>query len=323
MTESQISLTGIKPTGRPHLGNYLGAMQPALEIAQDVTSVYFVANLHALTTVHDGTQLAHDTYDVAACWLACGLDPEKVTFFRQSDVPEISELYWILACFTGQGLLERAHAYKSAKADGRAINAGVFTYPVLMAADILAFRSTDIPVGQDQKQHVEIARDIALRFNHLYGEVLAVPNPIIREDVEVIPGLDGRKMSKSYDNTIPLFDTPKAIKKRVMSIVTDSTPLEDPKNPETCNVFALYRRLATPEQIDALAAQYRAGNFGWGDAKKALLAVMQERFSTANERYNALMADTAQIDAVFAHGAVRARERAGAVLADVKRAVGL
>ena len=316
-------LTGIKPTGQPHLGNYLGMIRPALQLAERQESFLFIADLHALTTMRDGARLRELVYEIAATWLALGLDPQRAIFFRQSDVPEIPLLNWVLACYTSQGQLERAHAYKAAKESGAEVNAGLFTYPVLMAADILAFRCTHVPVGRDQKQHVEIARDIALRFNHYHPEVLTVPGPVISEDVATVPGLDGRKMSKSYDNTIPIFGSRKEIEQRVLSVVTDSTPLEAPKDPDSSHLFALYRLLAPPEQSEDVARRLREGGYGWGHLKRALLEVLLHTFAGSRARYDELLADRAELDSLFARGADCAREVAAATLADVRRVTGL
>ncbi|MEQ8819335.1 MAG: tryptophan--tRNA ligase [Sumerlaeia bacterium] len=316
-------LTGVKPTGRPHLGNYFGSIKPSLELSKGRESFLFIADLHALTTLKDGVVLREMVYDVAATWLALGLNPDEIVFYRQSDVPEISELNWILSCYTAQGLLERAHAYKAARDAGQEVNAGLYTYPVLMSADILMFRSTHVPVGQDQRQHLEIARDIAQRFNHYHGEVLVLPDPIINDNVAVIPGLDGRKMSKSYDNTIPIFDSAKAIKEKVFSIVTDSTPLEEPKNPDANVLFKMYQLLAGESDAADVRAKLEAGGYGWGHLKKAVHGVIMDGFADARARYDHLMANRGELDAIFAQGAVKARAEAARTLDDVKRAVGL
>ncbi|MEJ2658105.1 MAG: tryptophan--tRNA ligase [Desulfobacterales bacterium] len=254
---TKIALTGIKPTGTPHIGNYLGMIKPALELVQRYQTLYFIADYHALTTERDPEKLKRQTYEAAAVWLALGLDPEKVVFFRQSDIPEVFELTWILACLTPKGLLNRAHAYKSTveenirqgKNTDDNINAGLFSYPVLMAADILLFGTHVVPVGQDQKQHVEIARDIAFGFNSHYGKVFTMPEVMTRRDVMSVPGVDGRKMSKAYRNTIPIFANDEVIRRQVMAIVTDSKPPEAPKDPETSNLFVLYRYFAPPEAV--------------------------------------------------------------------------
>lgn len=333
MTET-ITLTGIKPTGRIHLGNLLGAIRPALGLARDPNrqALYFIADYHALTTLRDPDELAELTRDVAATWIACGLDPERVLVYRQSDIPEVFELAWILACFTPKGWTNKAHAYKAAVQDNDAkgepdldagIEMGVYTYPILMAADILLFDTGVVPVGSDQKQHVEIARDIAQRINHAYGaELLAPPAPEIRDDVATVPGLDGRKMSKSYDNTIPIFAPPKRLKKLCNKIVTDSSPPEAPKDPETSNVFQLYRHFASADEARAMAERYRGG-IGWGEAKAALFEVLDRALAGPRARYDELMADPAQLDAILAEGARRARERARPVLDRVRAGIGI
>ncbi len=326
------SLTGIKPSGTPHLGNLLGSIRPALALVDRFDAFYFIADHHALTTVHDGARMRELTYDLAATWLALGLDPQRVTFYRQSDVPETFELAWMLSCFIGKGVLNRAHAYKDVVAknreagrdDDHGVNMGLFNYPVLMAADILLFSPDVVPVGQDQKQHVEIARDIAEAVNHALGaQLLKLPEPLIEDNVKTIPGLDGRKMSKSYDNVIPIFEQPKALRKHVMRIVTDSTPVEDPKDPDSCNVFALYRLFASAEQVDALAARYRAGGMGYGEAKQELYELLETQLSGPREQYEQLRQDTAHIDELLADGAQRARERALPVFDALRDAAGI
>jgi len=330
-------LTGIKPTGAPHVGNLLGAIRPALRLADEgLEALYFIADYHALTTVHPPDhkpeELRHMTYEVAATWLAMGLDPERVMFYRQSDVPEVFELAWVLSCFTSKGWMNKAHAYKDAIAKKAAagetdpdagINIGVYTYPVLMAADILAFDTDLVPVGKDQVQHIEIARDIAQRINSAYGgkEVLKLPKPKLEENAAIVPGTDGRKMSKSYDNTVPLFAQPKQMKKAINQIVTDSRPPEEPKEPEG-TIFEIFKAIASPEEIEALAARYRAG-IGWGDAKKALLDRLELEVGEARAKYDALMADTKQIDALLMTGAEKARKVARATLDRVRSATGI
>jgi tryptophanyl-tRNA synthetase len=326
------SLTGIKPSGTPHIGNLLGAIMPALTLVEHYDALYFIADHHALTTVHDRERMVELTRDLAATWLALGLDPEHVTFYRQSDVPELFELSWMLSCFIGKGVLNRAHAYKDMVARNReagrdddfGVNMGLFTYPVLMAADILLFSSDVVPVGQDQKQHVEIARDIADAVNHALGaQLLKLPEPQIQEAVRTIPGLDGRKMSKSYDNVIPIFEQPKALRKLIMRIVTDSTPVEAPKEPETCNVFALYRLFASSEQCDGLAERYRAGGMGYGEAKQELFEVMDSQLAEPRERYMELRAHPERIDEILRDGGRRARALARPVIEAMREATGL
>lgn len=312
----KISLTGIKPTGTPHLGNFLGAIRPALSLTETYDTVYFIADYHALTTVHDGAEMNDNIHKVAATWLALGLDPQKGLFYKQSDIPEIFELSWALSCFTPKGFMNRAHAYKAKVEANRAenqdfdtnINMGLYCYPCLMDADILMFNADVVPVGKDQKQHVEFARDIAIRFNKQYGkDVFTVPEPLIQETTDVIPGLDGRKMSKSYDNTIEIFLEPKALKKKIGRIVTNSQGIEEKKDPDTCNVFRLYRLFATPEQTADLAEHYRAGGMGWGYAKGELQKVLEETFGAAREKYNDLMAHPERIDEILHAGAEKAR----------------
>ncbi len=324
-------LTGIKPTGSPHIGNYLGAIRPALALADDPknTAMYFIADYHALTTEHDPKSLDHQIREVAATWIACGLDPEKTLFYRQSDIPEIFELTWVLACFTSKGWMNKMHAYKAvlqAAADeeqAESVNVGIYTYPILMAADIVLFDTDLVPVGKDQQQHVEIARDMAQRVNHTYkAEVLKLPAAKIDEQTAVVQGLDGRKMSKSYDNTIPLFAPAKQLRKTVMKIVTDSTPPEAPKDPDKSLIFDLYKLFAKPEQIAELRARYLAG-IGWGDAKGALADVLEATFAGPRATYDELMADRARLDALLARGAERARDYAGPVLRRVRKAIGI
>jgi len=317
------SLTGIQPSGTVHIGNYLGAIVPAIEMAQQYErSLYFIADEHALTSVDDPAKLRGWVYDLAAAWLACGLDPQRTIFYRQSAVPEVFELAWILGCVTPKGLLDRAHAYKAALAEKKEVNVGIYIYPVLMAADIILFDTTSVPVGKDQKQHVEYARDIAQKFNRLYGEVLVAPEPVIREEVMIIPGIDGRKMSKSYGNVIPLFASADERRKLIMRIKTNSQPPEEPKDPESSDIFQLYRLFATTAQTEELRRRYAAG-IGWAEAKTALADVMEERLAPLRERYEALRADEAGLDRVLAQGAERARTIARATMARVRRAVGL
>jgi tryptophanyl-tRNA synthetase len=326
-------LTGIKPSGTPHIGNWLGAIRPGLQLADmpGTQAVYFIADYHALTAVHDAAALRHMTYDVAATWLAFGLDPRRTLLYRQSDIPEIFELSWILACFTTKGWMNKAHAYKAVvernQSDGHedvdvGVNIGLYTYPVLMAADILMFDTDLVPVGKDQVQHIEIARDIATRVNHLYGEVLRLPEAHTSDHVAIIPGLDGRKMSKSYDNVIPLFLSAKQLRKVINRIVTDSTPPEAPKDPESSHIFQIYRAVASEAQSRALAERYRTG-IGWGEAKAELFDVLDSALGPAREQYAALMADTAQIDRILADGAARARVIARSTLARVRAAIGV
>ncbi len=316
-------LSGIQPSGRLHLGNYFGMMKPAIELQDAGQAFLFIANYHALTTVTDPAQLRDATRDVALDFLACGIDPARTIFFRQSDVPEVTELTWLLSTVTPMGLLERCHSYKDKIARGIAPSHALFAYPVLMAADILAYQSNLVPVGRDQKQHVEVTRDIALKFNAAFGEVFAIPEPRIREDVAVVPGVDGQKMSKSYNNHIELFGDEKETRARIMRIVTDSTPLEDPKDPDTCNVFALYRLFATPGEREELAGRYRAGGFGYGTAKKALFERMWETLAPFRARRAALMRDPGFVEGVLEAGGAKARAEADLTLRKARRAMGL
>ncbi|MFT3928046.1 MAG: tryptophan--tRNA ligase [Myxococcales bacterium] len=320
----QRSLTGIKPTGTIHVGNYLGAIRPALRLAETYEStLYFIADYHALTTVNDRSALHTMIYDVAAAWLAAGLNPERTLLYRQSSLPEVFELTWILACLTATGQLERGHAYKDALAKGQAPNAGIFNYPVLMAADIVLYDTNVVPVGRDQKQHIEIARDLALRLNHVFGEgTLVVPEPVIQDEV-LVPGLDGQKMSKSYGNVIPLFGTQKELKKAVMSVVTGSESLEEPKQAEGTTVFTIYKQVAGEAKAAELSAKLAAGNYGWGHAKQDLLAAMESELGPMRERYQALRADEAGLDKILEHGAERARKIAQATLSRVRDVIGI
>ena len=316
-------LSGFQPSGTLHLGNYFGAMQPNLEFQKLGESYLFIADYHALTTSPDPEALRQRVFDVALDFLACGLDTDHTVFFRQSDVPCVTELMWILNTITTVGFLERAHSYKDKIAKGFMPNAGLFTYPVLMAADILLYQSDLVPVGKDQKQHLEITRDLAIRFNERYGEVFTVPEGHIAENVAVIPGLDGQKMSKSYNNTIPLFGAPKAIRKLVMSIVTDSKGLEDIKDPDTCNVAKLYKLLATDEQYADLCSKYRAGNFGYGHAKQALFEAIEAFFGPMRAKREEFAKDPGEVWNILNKGAERARITAEATMEKVRKAVGL
>lgn len=316
-------LSGIQPSGKLHIGNYFGMMKPAIELQEKGDAYLFIANYHALTTVTDPDSLRRDTVDVALDFLACGLDPNRTIFFRQSDVPEVMELTWLLSTVTPMGLLERCHSYKDKTAKGIAPSHALFSYPVLMAADILAYQSNIVPVGRDQKQHVEVTRDIAIKFNNQFGEVFTIPEPSIGEAVAVVPGIDGQKMSKSYNNHIELFGSEKETKKKIMSIVTDSTPLEDPKNPETCNVFALYRLFANAEQLTELEGLYRKGQYGYGDAKKKLLGMLWDYFEPFRNKRAELAANMDFVDSVLHKGAQQARAEACKTLDKARRAVGI
>ena len=331
MELKQIALTGIKPTGQPHIGNYLGMIKPALELAQDYQALYFIADYHALTTVKNKKELEDLTYQVTATWLALGLNPDDVIFYRQSDIPEVFELAWVLACFTAKGLLNRAHAYKAivddnlaaGREEDKAINVGLYTYPVLMAADILLFGTHVVPVGLDQQQHLEITRDIALIFNKNYRDVLVVPEAVIRKEVMTISGLDGRKMSKSYNNVIPFFAPSNQVRKQVMRIVTDSKRPEEPKDPEECNVFAIYRHFADANAVAAKQKLYLEGGLAYGDMKNELYELLETTFSAQREEYNALMENRSELDKVLENGAEKARDIAVPILAKVRKTVGV
>ncbi|OHV32581.1 MULTISPECIES: tryptophan--tRNA ligase [Pseudofrankia] len=332
----KVSLTGIKPTGDAHLGNYIGAIRPALELASRYESLYFIADYHALTSVRDRAQMASWTRSVAATWITLGLDPKQTIFYRQSDIPEVFELQWVLSCVTGKGLMNRAHAYKAARdrnaeaglADLDAgVNMGLFNYPVLMAVDILIMSADVVPVGQDQVQHLEYAADIAGSFNHLFGDVfsLKIPEAVTPpgESGRVLPGLDGRKMSKSYQNTIPLFAPEARLRKLVRSIKSDSTPVEAPKDPDSSAAFQLYENFAAPEDVADMRRRLEAGGTGWGELKNALFEELNTQLAPLRKRYEDLMAPDSEIDAILAEGAQRARERARPLLAGVRRAVGV
>ncbi len=327
----QIALTGIKPTGQPHIGNYLGMIKPALELAQDYQALYFIADYHALTTVKNKKELEDLTYQVTATWLALGLNPDNVIFFRQSDIPEVFELAWVLACFTSKGLLNRAHAYKTIVEDNvaagreedKGINTGLYTYPVLMAADILLYGSHVVPVGLDQQQHLEITRDVAMMFNNNYREVLVVPEAVIRKEVMTITGLDGRKMSKSYNNVIPIFAPSNQVRKQVMRIVTDSKRPEEPKDPDECNIFAIYRHFADANAVEAKRQLYIDGGLAYGDMKKDLFELLETTFSAQRDQYNLLMENRAELDKVLESGAEKARDIAVPIMRKVRKAVGL
>jgi tryptophanyl-tRNA synthetase len=315
-------LSGVQPSGKLHLGNYFGAVKQHIALQTEGQCFYFLADYHALTTIQDPGQLRENSRDAALDYLALGLDPAKAVFFRQSDVPEVTELTWILATVTNMGLLERAVSYKEKTQKGLEASVGLFTYPVLMAADILLYRSHFVPVGKDQVQHIEIAADIAGKFNRTYGEIF--PIPTFRLDVGAkVPGVDGQKMSKSYGNTIDIFAEGKPLKKAVMSIVTDSKPVADPKDPETCTVFALYSLVANEEEKTALAARYRAGGMGYGEAKTALLEKLDGYFGPFRERRKQLARNVDAVEDVLRDGARRARAEAQQTLALVREAVGM
>jgi tryptophanyl-tRNA synthetase len=315
-------LSGVQPSGKLHLGNYFGAIKQHIALQSEGECFFFIADFHALTTIQDGKQLAENVRDVAADYLALGLDPSKTAFFRQSDVPEVCELSWIFATLTGMGLLERAHSYKDKVERGIAPSVGLFTYPILMAADILIYRSNLVPVGKDQVQHIEMTRDMAGYFNQTYGEVFPLPNHRLDQGA-LVPGTDGKKMSKSYGNTIEIFAEGKPLKKTVMSIVTDSTPVEAAKDPEKCNVFLLYKLFATEAEQAELAGRYRAGGLGYGESKKLLLEKIEKAFDEPRRRRKEIVADAAYLDRVLRDGAERARSAAQSTMNVVRKAVGL
>lgn len=316
-------LSGIQPSGKLHIGNYFGMMRPALDLQESSDAFLFIANYHALTSLHDPAKLREFTLDVALDFLACGLDPARTVFYRQSDVPEVNELAWLLSIVTPMGLLERCHSFKDKTSRGIAASHGLFAYPVLMAADILSVNADLVPVGRDQKQHVEVTRDVAGKFNQLFGETFRIPKPVIRDEVAVVPGLDGQKMSKSYGNTIDLFAPSNTVRKRMMSIVTDSKGLADAKDPDTCNVFNLFRLFATDAEREALADRYRAGGMGYGDAKKALFELFEREMGPFRKRREELAANLDHVESVLRDGAARARAVVSQVLKSARVAVGL
>jgi tryptophanyl-tRNA synthetase len=328
----KVSLTGIKPTGILHIGNYFGAIKPALCLANEYDARYFIADYHALNTMKDPKELAANIREVAAGWLASGLDPEKVIFYRQSSIPETFELTTQLMAFTSKGLMNRAHAYKALVQENTekgedpdaGINMGHFTYPVLMAADILLFDSDVVPVGKDQVQHIEMAQDIAQAVNFNYKqEVLKIPQAAVQDSVAVVPGLDGRKMSKSYNNTIPLFAPEKQLRKLIMRIVTNSQSVEEPKDPESSQIYLLYKLFADPEEQATLAKRYCSGGMGWGEAKEELFRVVNRTLSPLRERFEAIMADSAALDTILERGAEKARPIAAATIRRFRKAAGL
>lgn len=329
----KVCLTGIKATGMPHLGNYVGAIRPAIEMANSglYDSYYFIADYHSLISIHDPKLMSCYTYEVAAAWLAMGLDPNKVTLYKQSDIPEILELHWITSCFTIKGLMNRAHAYKAVvqgneeheRDPDHGVNIGLYTYPVLMASDIMILKADVVPVGADQIQHIEIARDIATAFNHTYkSNKLKLPKAIVCEGNKLLPGLDGRKMSKSYGNHIPLFSSDKDLKKLINRITTDSSGPTEPKNPAESLIFNFYSEFATPEQTQMLKAAYLKG-IGWGEAKMELLSVLNKTLAEPREIYAELIANTAKIDRILEEGAARVRPLAKALIKDLKHTIGV
>ena len=318
-------LTGVQATGVPHLGNILGAISPAIQMANSSTdnSFIFIADLHALTQIKDPELLKNNTYEVAACWLSLGLDTDKAIFYRQSDVPQVTELMWYLLNYFPFQRLTLAHSFKDKQDYLSDVNAGLFTYPILMAADILLYDAEIVPVGKDQLQHLEITRDVAERFNHQMGETFVLPQAKISEEVMIVPGTDGNKMSKSRNNFLNIFLPEKELKKQVMSIQTDSTPLEDPKNPDTDNVFALYKLVATPEQTEEMRQNYLKGGYGYGHAKNALLEVLLDKYADARRKFNELLEDKSTLDAYLDNGAIRASVVADEVLRRVRAKLGV
>lgn len=316
-------LSGIQPTGRFHWGNYFGAIRQYIDLQNEDESYYFIANLHALTTIRDREELIQLSLDAATDLLALGLDPERAVLFMQSDVPEVSELCWLLMSDAPMGLLERCVSYKDKIARGISSNVGLFTYPILQAADILAYDADVVPVGEDQVQHIEVSRDLAGRFNHQFGEVFVLPKPKILEKSAKVPGTDGEKMSKSYNNTIEIFDPPKAMKKKVMRISTDSRPMEDPKDPDTDHLYQLYSLFADDAAVEEMASLYRRGGFGYGDVKKALAEVAGDYFAAAQEKRAELEAHPEKVREILGDGAERARKKAGATLKRAQEACGV
>lgn len=319
-------LTGVQSTGTPHLGNLLGAIIPAIELSKDPKNetFLFIADLHSVTQIKNGSELRNNTYSTAAVWLACGLDIDKVVFYRQSDVPQTAELSWYLSCFFPFQRLTLAHSFKD-KADRlEDVNAGLFSYPMLMAADILLYDVNYVPVGKDQLQHIEITRDVASRFNHQMGETFVLPEAKVQEETMYVPGTDGQKMSKSRGNIINVFLDDKALRKQIMSIETDSTPLEEPKNPDTCKIFAIYKLVAGPEQIALMKIRYANENrdFGYGHAKQALFELICERFKTEREKYNYYINNLSEVDVLLEKGAVKAGKMADEVLKRVREKLG-
>ncbi|BDB56296.1 tryptophan--tRNA ligase [Flavobacterium ammonificans] len=317
-------LTGVQSTGTPHLGNLLGAIIPAIELSNNPAneSFLFIADLHSVTQIKNGETLRANTYSTAAAWLACGLNVNKVVFYRQSDVPQTAELSWYLSCFFPFQRLTLAHSFKDKSDRLDDVNAGLFSYPMLMAADILLYDAEFVPVGKDQLQHLEITRDVASRFNHQMGETFVIPEAKIQEDSMLIPGTNGGKMSKSANNVINIFLDDKALRKQIMSIETDSTPLEDPKNPDTCNAFAIYKLLASESEIETMKANYLGGNYGYGHAKQALFELIVEKFKNERAQYNYYMRNLTEVDELLRKGAQKASNVANGVLAKVRAKLG-
>jgi tryptophanyl-tRNA synthetase len=316
-------LSGLQPSGALHIGNYFGMMRPAIALQAEGEAFYFIADYHALTSVRDPKTLRENSRRVALDFLACGLDPERAALFRQSDVPQVTELAWILSTVAPMGLLERAHSYKDKLARGMAATVGLFDYPVLMAADILIYDSDIVPVGKDQKQHIEITRDLAVKMNETFGQIFKLPEPRIQAATEVVPGIDGQKMSKSYGNNIDIFGNEKETRKRIMSIVTDSTPVETPKDPSRSTIFQLYSLVASKNEIAEMRERFQKGGAGYGDFKKQLFEKLSDYFAPMRKRREEILADKSYIDNVLARGAKRANEVADVVMERVRAAIGL
>ncbi|GAT33154.1 tryptophanyl-tRNA synthetase [Terrimicrobium sacchariphilum] len=316
-------LSGIQPSGTLHLGNYFGMMRPAIELQDQGEALYFIADYHALTTVRNAADLSKNIRDVAIDFLACGLDPQKACFFRQSHVPAVTELSWILSVLTPMGLLERCHSYKDKLAKGFIPSHGLFAYPVLMAADILIYDSDLVPVGKDQKQHIEVARDLVIKFNEAYGDTLKLPEPSIREEAAVVPGVNGEKMSKSYGNTIGMFEEEKPLRKKIMGLKTDTTPIEAPKPTENSNILALYKLVASGADYDQMVAEFQSGGVGYGTFKQRLFEAIWTYFAPMRERRAEILADPGYVDRVLKEGAEKANALATPVMQRVRKAVGL
>jgi len=316
-------LSGIQPSGQLHIGNYFGMMLPMIRNMEKSELYAFIVNLHALTTLHDQKKLAQGTLEAAADFIALGLDPERCIFWVQGDVPEVTELTWILSTLTSMGLLERCHSYKDKVAKGIAPSHGLFSYPVLMAADILLYQADIVPVGKDQKQHLEVARDIGIRFNHVFGDTFVIPEPAIEESVATVPGVDGQKMSKSYGNTIPIFLEGKQLKKRVMAIQTDSTPVEEPKDPDACNLYNIFKLFAPADRLAEIRKLYVEGGAAYGYIKQELVEIIEDYFKEARAKRAELLEDHESLKKILAHGAAKAREKAAPTLDLVRQRVGL
>ena len=333
MSKEHRILTGITTTGVPHLGNLLGAVLPAIKASEeeDTTSFLFLADYHSLIKSSDSELRYKSSFEIAACWLACGLDPNKVIFYRQSDIPHIFELAWILSCLASKGLLNRAHAYKAATTNNetnkmkdidKGINMGLFNYPILMAADILMFKADSVPVGQDQKQHIEMTRDIALKFNHHYGDILIPPEAIIDEHTGVLPGIDGRKMSKSYNNAIPVFSAAEALQKVIMKIQTNSLEPGEPKDSSNCNIFNIYKAISTKEKVNDLHKLYEEG-IAWGEAKKVLFEELHSFLRPFNDEYNKIIKDKSFVEKTLIEGSKKALSISGPIIKEVRQAIGI